>query len=399
MVAFILTIVLSGVNNKNNDRINRLALNFSQDSIYTVNRGRIKTSKHILLGIAIKSLTGSEKLINILCKLGYCISYSSLTELETSAAYFSVLTKKLVPLGIHPTNILPSRVAWDNFDRRTETCGKGTIGKDTLHDTVGIIYQSLPTEEELNLIQLSDNNRIFETVENIVVNIRDTNGRRKRTFEPECVNDLPNAKQGRPQFWQSSVVLPGNPINLNRFEKINFYWMLSHTLQIPNTPMWIGYNSQIFKDDSAIQKIEYLLQINSSPTDPAVVRETLRRSLQIASECGKTYYNVTYDLAMAKIALRIQCTEEEIANLFIYFGSFHIMMSYHKAVGKFIHGSGLVNLLIDSGILANGSANTFSTGKHLNRCRKIHTVLSLALKILHFENFMIALGYSPSDIK
>lgn len=75
--------------------------------------------------------------------------------------------------------------------------------------------------------------------------------------------------------------------------------------------MWVGYNSKIFKDSTKIQKIEYLTQINNSPTDPAVIKETMRRSLAIASECGKKYFNVTYDLAIAKIALRIQAAEEE----------------------------------------------------------------------------------------
>lgn len=217
------TKALSGVNDKHNDRIDRLASNFSQDSIYAVNRGRIKPSKHILLGITMKSLTGSEKIITILNRLGYCISYSTLVELETSAAYSSVSNKTLCPSGIYPTIILPSGIAWDNFDRYVETCGKRTVGKDTLHDTVGIIYQSVPTEEELNLIQLTDNNRSFENMENVSINIRDERGRRKRSFAPEYIENLQNAKQSRPEFWQSSIASIENPVNMNTFKKINFF--------------------------------------------------------------------------------------------------------------------------------------------------------------------------------
>lgn len=84
----------------------------------------------------------------------------------------------------------------------------------------------------------------------------------------------------------------------------------------------VGYNAKILKDDSRIQKVEYLTQINNAPTDPAVVKETMRRSMQIASECGKKFFNVTYDLAMAKIALRIQSAEDEFQKLFINFGNF-----------------------------------------------------------------------------
>lgn len=114
----------------------------------------------------------------------------------------------------------------------------------------------------------------------------------------------------------------------------------------------------------------------------------MRRSLQIASECGKQYFCVTYDLAIAKIALRIQSAEDEFKNLFINYGPFHIWMSLHKAIGKFNDGCGLTNILVDSGILANGSVSSFLSGKHFNRCKKIHPILPLALQILHFKRFL-----------
>lgn len=59
-----------------------------------------------------------------------------------------------------------------------------------------------------------------------------------------------------------------------------------------------------------------------------------------------------------------------------------------KVIGKFIAGSGLPNILTDSEILANGSVGSFLSGKHFNRCRKIHPLLSLALQILHFKRFL-----------
>ncbi|KAG5899222.1 hypothetical protein JTB14_034480 [Gonioctena quinquepunctata] len=121
--------------------------------------------------------------------------------------------------------------------------------------------------------------------------------------------------------------------------------------------MWVGYNAKLIKDTSKIQKIDYLRQINNSPTDPAVIKETMRRSLTIASEFGKNYY--TYDVAIAKIALRIQSAEEEFARSFINSGPFHILSSYLKAIGKFIDGSGLVNMLVDSEILVKGEAERF----------------------------------------
>lgn len=56
--------------------------------------------------------------------------------------------------------------------------------------------------------------------------------------------------------------------------------------------MWVGYNAKILRDNSKIQKDEYLTQINNTPTDPAVFEETIRRSMQFASKCGKNFFHM-----------------------------------------------------------------------------------------------------------
>lgn len=378
------TTALSGVGKESCDRVRRLSSCYSQDSIYSITRGYIKPKKHILLGMTVKSLTGSKKVVEILSRQGYCITYPSILELETSAAYSCTSNNQLCPTSILRTSILSCGVAWDNYDRFVET----SSGKNTLHDTVGILYQNIPTEEELNIIERNRNNASTVFEQNLSINVRDFSGRRKRSFEDDSFEHLQSTKQRRPEFWHSSSSLPEDIQNSDKFQHKYFAWVLSHKLQISDTPMWIGYNAKIFEDTSKIQKVEYLTQINDSPTDPSVVKETMRRSLQIASECQKNFFSVTYDLAMAKIALRIQSAEDEFQKLFINFGSFHIMLSFMKAIGKFISGSGLTNILIDSEILASGSINSFLSGKHFNRCRKIHPLLSLALQILHLEGFL-----------
>lgn len=60
-------------------------------------------------------------------------------------------------------------------------------------------------------------------------------------------------------------------------------------------------------------------------------------------------------------------------------------MSQFKANGKYIKDCGLSDILIDSGILASGSINSFLTGKHFNRCKRI---IALTIEILYFEYFL-----------
>lgn len=80
------TTALNGFDKRPSVRVERLSSWFSQDSIYTITRGRIRPRKQILLGMTMKSLTGSRKVIDILNRQGYCINYCNILELETSAA-------------------------------------------------------------------------------------------------------------------------------------------------------------------------------------------------------------------------------------------------------------------------------------------------------------------------
>ena len=67
--------------------------------------------------------------------MGHCASYTTLEELETELTY-SMEDNDLTPDGIEKDPNLATGVAFDNFDRFVETLS----GKDTLHDTVGIVY-------------------------------------------------------------------------------------------------------------------------------------------------------------------------------------------------------------------------------------------------------------------
>ena len=69
-----------------------------------------------------------------------------------------------------------------------------------------------------------------------------------------------------------------------------------------STRMWVGWNSTLIPHNDFTQKIWYLPQINQSSTSNSIVVETMRRSLCIAKECGKTAIVVTYDIAIAKMA-------------------------------------------------------------------------------------------------
>lgn len=58
------------------------------------------------------------------------------------------------------------------------------------------------------------------------------------------------------------------------------------------------------------QIVDYLPQINSSPTSYTIVHEPMIQALRIAEKCHQEHIIVSYDLAIAKMAMQIQLTEK-----------------------------------------------------------------------------------------
>lgn len=112
-------------------------ISLCSDNISAITNGRTKPSKHLTLGLAMKSLTNSLKVITILNRYGHTVGFNLVEELETEMTYTALDDESVVPSGIDTDSNPSTHVAFDNFDRFVDT----TSGKETMHDTVGIIYQ------------------------------------------------------------------------------------------------------------------------------------------------------------------------------------------------------------------------------------------------------------------
>ena len=178
------------------------------------------------------------------------------------------------------------------------------------------------------------------------------------------------------------------PDKLSSWKKIDIGWMISHAID-SDISMWDGYHSIIQKDNTPLQKVSYLMPINASPTSNSVVWKTLKVAKKIANDCGCKYMQTTCDLAIAKVSCSIRSKEKPVLNdIFNHIGIFHIKCAFAKYLGTYIDGSGLINVLLDSAIIAAGSLNSFLSGKNYNRCKRIHLTIALALQKLHFQEFL-----------
>lgn len=85
------------------------------DIIYIITKGRIRPSKHLALGLAVKSLTSSRKILTMLNRYGHTINYTLAEELETELTYSSIQETKLIPSSISREGNLATNIAYDKL--------------------------------------------------------------------------------------------------------------------------------------------------------------------------------------------------------------------------------------------------------------------------------------------
>ena len=86
--------------------------------------------------------TGSRKVLEILNHYGHSISYHTVEVLETDLTTNVSDRHCTTPEGITKLPGLCMGITWNNYDENTETLS----GANTIHDTVGIWYQNVPSD-------------------------------------------------------------------------------------------------------------------------------------------------------------------------------------------------------------------------------------------------------------
>ena len=212
------TVLFSGTEELSDFRVERYVHSASQDAIFMTTRGRVKPSKHLCLGLGLKSLTGSRKVIELVNHFGHSVSYHTVEELETDLAKTVTEKQHSTPYGLAQQPGLATSVAFDNYDENSETLS----GAGTLHDTVGICFQNIPTEQGCSL-QTYESNAVASK-------------KRKRSIEMPDRSIEPYRKRPKIQTFQYETTINDCPANLLNAKRQDALWMISH-YSIENTPM------------------------------------------------------------------------------------------------------------------------------------------------------------------
>ncbi len=125
-----LKIVLSGNDETESVRVNRLVLSIGQDICRAATNGEWAMPKHILLCMTLRHMFRSKELLTLMNKFGHSESYSFSLELETALAKAVQESESFLPPNIVHTPKGPSvfHSEFDNFDAIVnELYGAGSI--------------------------------------------------------------------------------------------------------------------------------------------------------------------------------------------------------------------------------------------------------------------------------
>ena len=154
-------------------------------------------------------------------------------------------------------------------------------------------------------------------------------------------------------------------------------------MSIPQViPSWTGFNMVIRENIPILQSsVGYMDCIDSPATDISTIYTIMDRCLTIIGKLKLNSIVCVFDQAIYSKAVEIKWKKpDKFSPCVIMLGMFHTIMMYLGIIGKRFIDAGYKDLLVQSEVLAEGSAERALFGKMYNRsvrcCKVLHEALT-----------------------
>ncbi len=174
--------------------------------------------------------------------------------------------------------------------------------------------------------------------------------------------------------------------------KKNLLWILVrlHAKEKQKASGWTGFNISVRREVQVSQDIiGYLQTIDAPATDVATVYEVLVRSLKIKNTLKLKSIVLVFDQGLyAKVAEVQWKQRERFKDIVLRMGVFHTACTMLSIIGKRYQDAGLMDLCVESGVLAEGSVAGVLDGGRYNRGVRLHKMMYEALMRLVWQGFV-----------
>ena len=254
-------------------RKRRLVESSSADAVFCCSGSQLLPGKHIRLGLALKSISGSQRVVKLMNRNGHCASDETLRRIDMDIEEsINLDSGGNVPKGIAKQSGRSVGTAWDNLDINMETLS----GLGTIHHTYGIVYQNLDKEAEC--INVADSDQASDPInistsaqQELETNHHEEQGTsvsKKRSFKHVASTGISEIQpyHKKPKItthnFPKNEFFPPDTLSSER----NLLWVMAKSLFPTEVPNWTGWNSQHDNDTNPKQVVGYLKPIQLSPT-------------------------------------------------------------------------------------------------------------------------------------
>ena len=299
-------------------------VSIAQDLIYAESNGKKQTHKSLALGMTVRQMTGSVRLLRILHGLGHTASTDTVYRHDSALALASSNGQEIIiPRNMNPEAF--TTIVWDNNDFSEETVS----GKGTTHVANGIIIQN----EDIRLREKTTVSKKHRTVKAPEINIVPYTSKVRGTISlKDQSSDIPLEEDSYRH-------------EQNMARNADFVYMLARKCASESEdylPGWTGFNTLAHKEIRRTSNIGYLPVIDAPVTDMATVNEILRHSVSICQRLLLPEIVLVFDEAIYSEAQMIIWKDEELKKrLVIRLGDFHTVMSFCTAIAKIFKDAGL----------------------------------------------------------
>lgn len=275
---------------------------------------------HHATGLYINHKSGSKLIVNLLSNLGVC------------ASYYDVALHGMSAIKAEVTTITPpvfAQYVYDNADHNAQTLD----GKNTIHVAAGIVALHPPSilgtgklVEKLTKLPYAAEVASFGNVP-----LKDYVDHEKslKSIVYEDVQD----------YTFGSVAAGLTPVYTT------YIW--GRFLKVWELPSARGFLEKISHDvECRVSRVLLLPIIDQDSSNPQTIHTALHYAANHAKNLKMQTCFVTFDYALWIKAKQIICNtpDEELKNVQLRLGGFHLLMSYLKAVGTIMGGSGIKEL-------------------------------------------------------
>ena len=295
------------------ENVKRLVESYANDIVHGVTRGKVMQKKHFTLGLGLHNLSGSRKLVDIVHKLGHCVSYNLVCEIETAQAESMLKTSKEgLFLPVKPKSPLDNVFThyWvDNFDVTIDRINGG----GSINTTHLVAYQEHCPGQTTN-----------ET--HALISPVPKKKSRKLFIDDVAVQVKPVSKTAEPKKLQSNCEIV--EVELKYQNKFTL-WLYTRKCNsfCQTVPIFKGWASKEKRENQIIKTVEtYLPPINSKVTDFETIQNYLEQLKNISASVNMPYVNITLDVGAALNAYKtIWSYKNEYKNVIIHIGCFHFL--------------------------------------------------------------------------